>query len=121
MKTCNRCGTMNLEWDMPYHETTGKWKLTQHKNKYGKWCGKVPEKVMFKMLTIDDVTLCELCSNSFGGLCKSKSAYEKHLKLWHPNGEILTDLDYKMVMGLSKHNLKYWKHDLHYSKYAKDL
>ena len=121
-KTCNRCGAMNLDWDHAYHDATGKWKLMQHKNKYGKWCGKVPEKVMNKPLTKNDVFLCELCSESSFGLCRSIEKLEEHLKKYHPTNEILTDLDYMMMVnGIPKSVLYYWKDDPHYEKYAKAL
>lgn len=120
-KTCNRCGTMNLEWDQAYNSATGKWKLLQHKNKYGKWCGKVPDKVINKPLTKKDVELCPLCSDSNFGLCK-KGQLEAHLKKYHPNGEKLTDLDYTYRF-LSKHSLiyGYWQSDPHYDKYIKKV
>ena len=107
---------MNLEWDRAYHDATGKWKLMQHKNKYGKWCGKVPEKIMHKKLTNKDVELCELCSDSNFGLCK-KGELEEHLKKFHPNGETLTNLDY-LIGFISQDDVnRYYKSDPHYHKY----
>ncbi len=116
-KTCKRCGAMNLEWDRVYHDATGKWKLMEHKNKSGKWCGKVKQEVLSKV----DAILCDLCSETSFGLCRSQEGYEQHLKKYHPNGEVLSELDYTHEF-MSHYTLKtFWKHDPHYSKYAKDL
>jgi len=30
-KTCYLCGTTDLGWNQAYHQTTGKWKLENHK------------------------------------------------------------------------------------------
>ena len=114
MKTCNRCGTQNLEWDMHYHEVTGKWKLLEHKTSKGKVCGRVKQEVMSKV----DAILCELCSDSGFGMCRGKEAYNEHLDKFHPNGEILTYLDY-VHEHLSAYTIKkFWKNDTHYDRYV---
>ena len=114
MKTCNRCGTKNLQWDMHYHEITGKWKLLEHKTSKGKVCGRVKQEVLSKVTAI----LCDLCSETPFGLCRSQEEYEQHLKKYHPNGEVLSELDY-IHENMSKYTIKrYWKHDPHYDKYA---
>jgi len=44
--------------------------------------------------------------------------YEEHTKRFHPNGEVLTDLDYIHEHQSAYTTKKFWKHDPHYSKFA---
>ena len=114
-KTCNKCGKNGLTWDKEFHTKTGKWKLENHKREDGKWCNKPPE------VTINyDHQLCELCSGTSFGLIHSKKPedLEEHTKMWHPNGEPMTELDFKMHHGMPKFYLKYWVNDPHYHKYT---
>jgi hypothetical protein len=66
-----------------------------------------------------DYYICELCSESNFGNVRIEDK-EEHIKRYHPNGEILTDLDY-----IHEHQSQYttnifWKHDPHYYKYKTD-
>lgn len=113
-KTCNKCKKNNLGWDLDFHKRTKKWKLEDHRRGDGKWCNKAPE--IRKMRTKKDLVLCELCMDSNFGLCL-KDKLEEHIEMFHPNGEILTDLDYKLMWGLPKHHIQFWKKDKHYLKH----
>lgn len=114
-KQCNRCGKRGLDWDQDFHRKTGKWKLDNHKTISNVWCNKPPEK---QLLDPVNILRCELCSGSnFGYINLNNSNLEDHLKLMHPNGEALTELDYKIKFGLPKSYLRFWKSDPHYSNY----
>ena len=111
-KKCNRCGKRGLGWDLEFHKKMGKWKLENHKVN-GKWCNKPQEKLM---ATKTDYDLCELCSESnFGKVRKEDKA--EHLRKYHPNGEMLTDLDYIHEHQSAYTTKIFWKHDSHYYKY----
>ena len=116
-KTCNKCGAKNLEWNKKSYELTGKWKLQDHKNKEGQWCvrAKKPE---LQITRKENIILCEYCSESNFGLCKGKEDYIAHVYAYHPNKEILTNLDYmyqhSKLIGV---NIENWKSDSHWKKY----
>jgi hypothetical protein len=116
-KTCTRCGKKGLGWDKTFHDRTGKWKLENHRREDGKWCNKPPEEMM--SLSKEQMQLCPLCDGSNFGLLRSNSqeALKSHLDMWHPEGESMTDLDFKMHNGMPVFYLKYWTHDPHYYKY----
>lgn len=118
-KVCNRCGYKGLDWDQDFHKKTGKWKLGNHKRPDGKWCNKPSAVTMMRKK--HEVELCPYCKESNFGLCnKDTDELELHIKAYHPNKEILTNLDYIMMHGkLSENALKNWKSDSHYSKYEK--
>lgn len=120
-KTCNKCGKGNLGWNKKYHDKTGKWKLDDHKNKEGEWCIRNNNEKKSYITNKKDVIICEYCKDSSFGLCRSKKDYEAHVKAYHPNHEILTDLDYKMKHSgkVNKNVLKNWKSDAHYSHWNK--
>lgn len=113
-KICKKCGKKYLGWDRDFHKKTGKWKLENHKREDGKWCNKPPETSLIRKKI--HMTLCKLCENSMGGLCE-KDKIQEHLDKFHPKGEILTELDYKVMGGMSKIHLRYWKNDPHYMKH----
>jgi len=116
-KTCNRCGKRGLDWDLEFHKKMGKWKLENHKTVNGKWCNKPKEILMGRK---SDYDLCELCSESNFGKLRKESKSE-HLRIYHPNGEMLTELDWRcMMVKPASYWLKYWTHDKHYYKY-KDI
>lgn len=120
VKKCNRCGKGGLEWNKPYFEKSGKWRLQDHKNVKGEWC--VRNNGSFektKIRTKKEVILCELCSESSFGLCKNEEDFRIHMEKFHPNGEIMTDLDY-IAKFMTKHSIKtgFWQNDKHYSKYV---
>ena len=89
-KTCRKCGKVNLEWDMEYNKEYSKWKLQSHKAYDGKWC----VAPIVKKMTKRDYKHCPLCPPGFGWL-SVKDSMDDHTKQWHPNGEILTDNDFK--------------------------
>jgi hypothetical protein len=116
-KKCNRCGRTGLNWDNRFHDKTGKWKLEDHRVSNGDWCNKAPEVMM--MRTREECRLCSLCADSSFGLIKSTNPIDmdKHMNLLHPNGEIMTELDYKMSCYMPLVYLNYWTNDPHFSKY----
>lgn len=120
-KTCNKCGKKELEWNKKHHERTGKWKLEDHKNKEGEWCVRNDVKSKSYIASKKDIILCEYCKDSNFGLCRSKEDYIAHVKAYHPNREILTNLDYMMQHNgkMDRATLKNWKSDAHYSHWNK--
>lgn len=113
-KSCNRCGKTGLGWDNEFYKKTGKWKLDNHRRQDGKWCNKPYEVELVKK---ESITLCELCSGTSFGFCTSPEKYEYHMKTMHPTDERLTELDYKIMVGMPRVYLKYWSHDPHFFKY----
>ena len=93
-KTCMKCGKTGLTWNKKYHDLTGLWKLSDHKNNENEWCVKNDRDKTF-IRTKHDVVMCELCKESNFGLCTPETI-DMHLKKYHPNGEILTNEDYVM-------------------------
>lgn len=86
-----------------------------HRKKDGEWC--VNNDHRKPKETKRDVRLCELCSETSFGLCVGEEGLKKHKEKFHPNGEILSELDY-IHENLSAYTLKrFWKHDPHYEKY----
>jgi len=117
MKTCNKCGKKDLTWNTKWHDYSGKWQLTNHKNKDGDWCVNNIIKPKETKLTKKDFTMCPLCTDSNFGKCLTKD-YDEHKRKFHPNNEVLTELDY-IHEHMSAYAIKrYWKHDPHYSKFA---
>lgn len=89
MKTCKKCGRKVVGWNKPYFEKSGKWRLVDHKTIDGVWCIRnniVEQKE--KKITKKDCILCPLCSETNFGLCRSKEDFERHTKMYHPNGEV---------------------------------
>ena len=112
-KTCNRCGKKGLDWDLEFHKKMDKWKLENHKTSNGKWCNKPKETLMGKKT---DYYICELCSESNFGNVRIEDKAE-HIRKYHPNGEILTDLDYIHEHQSAYTTKIFWKDDPHYYKY----
>ena len=96
-KQCNKCGKRGLTWDKEVHKLTNKWKLESHRRADGKWCNKPPEKVM--PTRNKEIILCELCTGSSFGLCRSRDEHRQHKIIYHPNNEVLTELDWHMKMS----------------------
>lgn len=117
-KVCNKCGKKGLGWDVDFHKKTGKWKLDNHKRQDGKWCNKPPE--VSRIRSKEEMELCPYCiSSNFGLFKKEENRLLGHIKAYHPNKETLTDLDYKMAVGLSPMYLRYWSSDDSFVKYFK--
>lgn len=116
-KTCMRCGKKGLTWDKDFHKQSGKWKLENHKRDDGKWCNKPPE--VLRIRSKEEMILCPYCESSSFGLFKKEEEFklQAHIKSYHPNGEILTDLDYKMMVGFPVGLLRYWTSDASFYKY----
>jgi hypothetical protein len=113
-KSCNRCGKRGLTWDQDFHRKTGKWKLENHKTVTGKWCNKPKEVTMGRK---SDYYVCELCSETNFGKVRIEEKGE-HIKMFHPNNEKLSELDY-INENMTAYTIKrYWKHDPHYEKYV---
>ena len=113
-KTCNKCGMKGLSWDKESHDKTGRWKLMDHKNKDGDWCSKNNNK---KQNHQEDHMLCDLCEETSFGLCRTEERYKIHKKVYHPNNEVLTELDWKMKMNHNSKPHDNWSFDPHYHKY----
>lgn len=114
-KICNRCGVKNLTWNIRHHEKTGKWQLIDHKNKDGKWC--VRNKSQPLSQNNIKIILCDLCTGTSFGLCRGESEYEKHMKMYHPENEVLTELDWNMRLTPKEKVSDGWSCDPHYKKY----
>lgn len=116
-KKCNRCNKTGLQWDKIFHKKTGKWKLENHKRDDGKWCNKPTEESM--MRTKFEIIKCPFCfDTSSYGMFDDEDKLNTHVKDYHPNGEILTDLDYNIKLaGIPKYVLHYWDSDPHYENY----
>ena len=117
-KKCNRCGKNGLDWNKDHFNKTGKWQLMDHRKKDGEWCiNNNHKKPKETKLTKKDFTMCSLCTDSNFGKCLTKD-YDEHKRKFHPNNEVLTNLDY-IHENMSAYTIKrYWKHDPHYSKYV---
>lgn len=115
-KTCKRCGKINLDWDFEWQKKTGKWKLENHKViTTGKWCNKPYEVTVRKR---SELSLCQLCSeSSFGLLLKNEESIGEHMRMYHGDGRSLSQLDYKLIGGMSKSYIKYWRNDPSYHRY----
>ena len=115
-KQCNKCGMKGLSWDKDSFEKTGRWKLIPHKTNVGEWCGdNFKKKPQYKSNSI----LCELCEGTSFGLCRGEEDYERHKKIYHPNNEVLTELDWHMKQTPNKIPHENWSCDPHYSTYVK--
>jgi hypothetical protein len=118
-KTCNRCSVKGLWWNKKHYDKTGKWQLIDHKNKKGEWCVRNNEKKSQHTPIKQTIKLCEYCKDSNFGLCRSEKDYNTHIKAYHPNKEILTNLDYtyKHSGEFSVTVLRNWSSDPHFKKH----
>ena len=119
-KVCKKCGKKNLGWDMEFHRKQNKWKLENHKRVDGKWCNKPPESKILK-LTKKNHESCELCTGN-AGYCYTEETHRdypqlkgltlaQHKAVWHPNGEVLDDIDMMGITNDSKVKLRNeWLH-----------
>jgi len=114
-KKCNRCGKGGLDWNREYFEKKGKWQLMDHKKKDGEWC--VRNNYVKQKETKRDIRLCELCSETSFGMCVGEQGLKEHKEKFHPNGEVLSELDYIAAHQSKFTTKKFWKHDPHYEKY----
>jgi len=110
-KTCNKCKHKNLGWDYDFNKKTGKWKLENHKRSDGKWCNKPPENKFYKGKK-EDYVKCELCLGN-SGHCYVDDFFDRHPEIhghtisehkaqWHPNGELLDDIDFMVISDEEK-------------------
>tara|TARA_R110002051_G_scaffold152947_1_gene225482 strand:- start:602 stop:889 length:288 start_codon:yes stop_codon:yes gene_type:complete len=95
MKTCNKCGKKDLDWNRSWFEYSNRWQLINHKNKDGEWCINNSLKPKEKKLTKKDYTVCPLCSESEFGYYLNIE-YEEHKRKYHPNGEIRNNSYYQV-------------------------
>ena len=91
-KTCNKCGVKGLWWNKKHFEKTGKWQLIDHKNKKGEWCVRNSSSKPIITKPKEKPRLCEYCLESNFGLCRTEKDYNIHVKTYHPNKEILTNV-----------------------------
>lgn len=116
-KQCNKCGKRDLDWDKDFHKLTKKWKLEDHRRPDGKWCNKAPEKLIRSK---EKIILCSLCTGTSFGLCRGEKEYDTHVKMYHPKGEQLTELDWHMKLTPKDEVISTnWSCDPHYSDYVK--
>lgn len=101
-------------------------------NNDGQWhdCPKSNGGVKYKIvnLTNDDLDFCDMC----GRFCIKPETFEKHPQLggltitehvqqWHPNGEILDDIDFMVLTYKEKDKLRYqWVQPKRKKKYILD-
>ena len=118
-KTCNKCGVKGLWWNKKHFEKTGKWQLIDHKNKKGEWCVRNSSSKPIITKPKEKPRLCEYCLESNFGLCRTEKDYNIHVKTYHPNKEILTNLDYMYKTSAEFHSsvLKNWSSDPHFKKH----
>lgn len=117
VKTCKKCNKRDLSWNKTWYDHSGKWQLVNHKNKDGDWCVNNIIKPKETKSTKKDYTICPLCIKTSFGYCKNDE-YDYHKKLYHPNNETLSELDYIGNFMTAYTIKKFWKHDSHYAKYV---
>lgn len=112
-KTCNKCGKSDLGWNKQAFKDTGKWKLEAHKDSNSDWCIKPYKKVVrMYMGKKSDYVKCKLCLGN-SGHCFVDGFFERHPEVnghtlsehtaqWHPNGEILDDIDFMVISDEEK-------------------
>jgi hypothetical protein len=116
-KTCNKCGRDSLGWDKKYHEANGKWKLEPHKDAMNDWCIKpFVKRQPIYMGKSSDYVKCELCLGN-SGHCFVDDFFERHpevagktlsehKEMYHPNGEILDDIDFMVLTDEQKERVR---------------
>jgi len=101
-------------------------------NSEGQWhdCPKSSSESKFKRinLTNEDHDFCDMC----GRMCIKEEVFEKypqlggqtleeHVESWHPNGELLDDIDFMVLTDKQKDKLRYqWVQPKRKKKYVLD-
>jgi len=109
-KVCNKCQAKGLGWDMEYNKKTGKWKLDDHRRKDGKWCNKLSRQSQETKMKKGDYEKCKFCTGNSGWLLSlqgrerlterlPQDTMEEHVRKYHPNGEVLDDLDTAVIFS----------------------
>lgn len=111
-KECNKCKKKGLGWDYEHNKKTGKWKLEDHRKKDGEWCNKQSVKPHEAELKKGEIEKCKLCKGNSGWLLTEKgrknhpkwvsATPEEHAMLFHPNNEILDDIDMMVISDSEK-------------------
>jgi len=89
-------------------------------NNEGQWhdcpksTGKYESKQKWINITSDDLEFCELCGRFYYKIETfekypqlEKQTLEEHVKLWHPNGELLDDIDFMVLDNKQKDKIRY--------------
>jgi hypothetical protein len=115
-KECNKCKKKELGWDYDYNKKTGKWKLEDHRRKDGKWCNKLSIQSQETKIKKGDIEKCKLCKGNSGWIVTKQGrerhpkwgslTLEEHVLLFHPNNEILDDVDMMVINDTEKKELK---------------
>ncbi len=117
MTTCNKCGKKDLSWNKEEFKNTGKWRLIPHRDSKKEWCIEpYKKKVKMYMGNKKDYVKCELCLGN-SGHCFVDDFFERHPEVhghtlsehkatWHPNGEVLNDIDFMAINDEEKERLE---------------
>jgi hypothetical protein len=115
-KVCNKCQAKALGWDMEYNKKTGKWKLDDHRRQDGKWCNKLSRQSQEIKVKDGDQEKCKLCKGNSGwvlteqGRSRLADRYsptmEEHINLFHPNNEVLDDVDIMVLFSEEKEQIR---------------
>tara|TARA_R110000824_G_scaffold175358_2_gene353726 strand:+ start:1003 stop:1392 length:390 start_codon:yes stop_codon:yes gene_type:complete len=120
-KICNKCQTKELGWDMEYNKKTGKWKLDDHRRQDGKWCNKLSKQSQEIKIKKNDIEKCKLCKGNSGWILTEQGrsrlvdrhspTMEEHLKTYHPNNEVLDDIDIMVIFNDQKEQLRIYRNN----------
>ena len=115
-KTCNKCNVRELGWDYSYNKSTGRWKLEDHRRKDGKWCNKLSIQSQETPTKKGDLEKCKLCLGNSGWLLSETGRErhprwysltpEEHKNMFHPNNEILNDVDFMILTDEERLEIK---------------
>jgi hypothetical protein len=115
-KVCNKCQAKALGWDMEYNKKTGKWKLDDHRRQDGKWCNKLSRQSQEIKVKKQDLEKCKLCKGNSGWVLTEQGrsrlvdryspTMEEHINLFHPNNEVLDDVDMMVMFPEEKEQLR---------------
>ena len=118
-KECNKCKKKGLGWDMEYNKKTGKWKLDDHRRQDGKWCNKLSVKSQEIKPKTGDIEKCNLCDGNSGWLITRQgrdrnpnwisTTPEEHAMMFHPNNEMLDDIDFMVINNDEKQALREYR------------
>lgn len=118
-KVCNKCKAKGLGWDIEYNKKTGKWKLDDHRRQDGKWCNKLSRQSQETKMKKGDYEKCEFCTGNSGWVLTEQGrsrlvdryspTMEEHISMFHPNNEILDDVDMMVMFTEEKEHLRRYR------------
>ena len=118
-KICNKCQAKGLGWDMEYNKKTGKWKLDDHRRQDGKWCNKLSRQSQETKMKKGDYEKCKFWTGNTGWLLtqqgrerltdRDSDTMEEHIRKYHPNGEVLDDLDMAVIFPEQKEQVRLYR------------